>query len=61
MNRKGFERTNAEFSGIPVDQERVLLATGRYVREGFDDARLALPRTLPSAWIRCSIRYYERF
>jgi len=25
---------------IPADEERLILATGRYIGEGFDDARL---------------------
>ncbi len=38
-------------SEIPQDEERVLLATGRYIGEGFDDARLdTLFLTLPVSW-----------
>jgi hypothetical protein len=34
-------RTVAEhLAAIPDGEERVLLATGRYIGEGFDDARL---------------------
>ena len=36
---------------IPANEERLILATGRYIGEGFDDARLdALFITLPIAW-----------
>ena len=36
---------------IPQDEERVLLATGKYIGEGFDDARLdTLFLTLPVSW-----------
>ncbi len=30
----------AQLAAIPADEERLLLATGRYIGEGFDDARL---------------------
>ena len=36
---------------VPSTDERVLIATGRYVGEGFDDARLdALFLAMPIAW-----------
>jgi len=35
-------------ASIPCDEERLILATGRYIGEGFDDARLdTLFLTLP--------------
>ena len=41
----------ARLASIPEDEERVLLATGRYIGEGFDDARLdTLFLTLPVSW-----------
>lgn len=37
--------------GIPDSEERVLVATGRYLGEGFDDARLdTLFLTMPISW-----------
>jgi hypothetical protein len=37
--------------GIPTIDERVLIATGRYIGEGFDDARLdTLFLAMPVAW-----------
>ena len=38
-------------TAIPGDRERVLVATGRYLGEGFDDARLdTLFLTMPVSW-----------
>jgi len=40
-----------EMAGIPEDEERLILATGRYLGEGFDDARLdTLFLALPVSW-----------
>jgi superfamily II DNA or RNA helicase len=40
-----------QLAAIPNDQERVLLATGRYTGEGFDDARLdTLFLAMPISW-----------
>jgi hypothetical protein len=37
-----------QLASIPAEEERLLLATGRYIGEGFDDARLDTPfLTLP--------------
>ena len=61
MNKKEFHRTNAELAAIPGDHERVLLATGRYVGEGFDDARLdTLFLTLPVSWHGTVAQYVGR-
>ena len=38
-------------ASIPNDEERLLIATGRYIGEGFDDARLdTLFLTMPISW-----------
>ena len=43
------------------DQKRVLVATGRYVGEGFDDARLdTLFLTMPIAWRGTLAQYAGR-
>lgn len=48
----------ATLKSIPDDAPRVLLATGRYIGEGFDDARLdALFLALPVSW-RGTIQQY---
>ena len=44
-------RASEEALRISDDQERLILATGRYIGEGFDDARLdTLFLTMPISW-----------
>jgi len=51
----------ARLAEIPESQERVLLATGRYIGEGFDDARLdTLFLTLPVSWHGTIAQYAGR-
>ncbi len=48
-------------AAIPEDEERVLLATGRYIGEGFDDARLdTLFLTSPISWTGTLLQYAGR-
>jgi superfamily II DNA or RNA helicase/very-short-patch-repair endonuclease len=48
-------------ASIPADEERVILATGKYVGEGFDDARLdTLFLTLPVSWRGTIAQYAGR-
>ena len=46
---------------IPDDEERLVLATGRYIGEGFDDARLdTLFLALPVSWKGTLTQYAGR-
>jgi superfamily II DNA or RNA helicase/very-short-patch-repair endonuclease len=61
MTRKELETVKIRLAAIPIDEERVLLATGRYAGEGFDDARLdTLFLTLPVSWHGTIAQYAGR-
>jgi very-short-patch-repair endonuclease len=61
MGKKQREAIVAELAAIPPESERVILATGRYIGEGFDDARLdTLFLTLPVSWHGTIAQYAGR-
>jgi len=61
MGRKQLLEIHSSLAAIPSGAERVLLATGRYVGEGFDDPRLdALFLTLPISWHGTIAQYVGR-
>ncbi|MCL2700402.1 MAG: DEAD/DEAH box helicase family protein [Phycisphaerae bacterium] len=61
MGKKQLAALSAQLASIPADEPRVLLATGRYIGEGFDDARLdTLFLTLPISWRGTVAQYAGR-
>lgn len=51
MGKKQRAVLNEQINSVPAHEERVILATGRYAGEGFDDARLdTLFLALPISW-----------
>jgi superfamily II DNA or RNA helicase/very-short-patch-repair endonuclease len=61
MSKKELAAVTDRLAKIRDDEERVLLATGRYVGEGFDDARLdTLFLTLPVSWRGTIAQYAGR-
>ncbi len=61
MRKKELDALPARLAAIPAGEPRVILATGRYVGEGFDDARLdTLFLTLPISWHGTIAQYVGR-
>ncbi len=61
MGRKQRQAVAAQLGAIPPDEDRVLLSTGKYIGEGFDDARLdTLMLTLPVSWRGTIAQYAGR-
>ena len=61
MRKKEREAIRAQLIASRNDQERVILATGRYIGEGFDDSRLdTLFLTLPVSWHGTIAQYVGR-
>jgi superfamily II DNA or RNA helicase len=61
LGRKQRQEIADRLAAIPPDEPRVILATGRYVGEGFDDPRLdTLFLTLPVSWRGTIAQYAGR-
>jgi superfamily II DNA or RNA helicase/very-short-patch-repair endonuclease len=61
MGKKQRQAINERLAAIPRQQGRVILATGKYVGEGFDDPRLdTLFLTLPVSWRGTVAQYAGR-
>jgi superfamily II DNA or RNA helicase len=61
MGKKQRQRLAKQIVGIPTDQPRVIVATGRYLGEGFDDERLdTLFLALPISWRGTLTQYAGR-
>jgi superfamily II DNA or RNA helicase len=61
MGQKERREVMARLEAIPESEERIILATGRYLGEGFDDARLdTLFLTMPISWEGTLAQYAGR-
>jgi superfamily II DNA or RNA helicase len=61
MGRKTLREVRAALSVLPPEEERVILATGGCIGEGFDDPRLdTLFLTLPISWRGTVVQYVGR-
>ncbi len=61
LGKKQQQALALRLAAIPREEARVLLATGRYIGEGFDDARLdTLMLTLPVSWRGTIAQYAGR-
>ncbi len=61
MARRQLNDTTTRLATIPEDEPRAILATGRYIGEGFDDARLdTLFLALPVSWRGTIAQYAGR-
>ena len=61
MTSRQMRAATEALASVPANAERVLVATGRYLGEGFDDARLdTLFLTMPISWRGILAQYAGR-
>jgi superfamily II DNA or RNA helicase len=61
MTARARKAVTQQLGAIPSDEERLVLATGRYIGEGFDDPRLdTLLLALPVSWKGTLVQYTGR-
>lgn len=61
MGKNQRRESQEQLANIPADEERLVLATGRFIGEGFDDARLdTLFLTMPVSWKGTLVQYAGR-
>ena len=61
MGRKSLREALAQLAAVPEDESRVVIATGKFVGEGFDDPRLdTLFLTMPVSWRGIIAQYAGR-
>ena len=61
MGARAQRAVRAQLDSIPAHEERIVLATGRYLGEGFDDSRLdTLFLAMPVSWKGTRVQYTGR-
>ncbi len=61
MTAKERRELSARLAAVPDEEERLVLATGRYIGEGFDDRRLdTLMLAMPVSWKGTLVQYTGR-
>lgn len=61
MGRKSLREALAQLAAVPENESRVVIATGKFVGEGFDDSRLdTLFLTMPVSWRGIIAQYAGR-
>ena len=61
MGKKQRKKLQEDMAGLPADEPRLIVATGRYLGEGFDDARLdTLFLAMPVSWRGTLAQYAGR-